>query len=120
MRVPVALLVEDITQDDSGRLNLLGVVDFIRVASFPATVEPLHLYFRFVGTAFDKGTTKTVGITLMGLDEVVWEDVVYQPITDNDVVTPKHAVSVPLPPLTFPAPGEYEFIIGIDGKEETR
>ena len=117
MEVAFALLADAANVSRQGKLNILGVFDRIYGTTFPLTWPRMALVARFVASAAEYGTEKTIEIVTIDADGkrlatasgkmTVPQGQAGRPLKINHIL--------PLT-LTFPAPGQYSISILINGE----
>ena len=117
MKVRFAVLTDysNITQE--GKLNILGLFDFIYANRFPASHHEMQLVMRFEADISERGQQKEVKVCLIdGRGEQILELNGRMTIGDakpGDLLFFNHVLT--LRNLVFPSEGDYGFDIYIDG-----
>ena len=118
MKVRFALLADYSNVTQEGKINILGLFDFIIAAQFPATIPEIRLVVRFEADISEQGQQKEVQVRL--IDEHGGKM-----IELNGRIPVVEAESGPmlfidqiliLRNITFPSAGDYQFDIYVDDK----
>lgn len=119
MRVRFALLADYSNITREGKINILGLFDFVNAPDFPATHAEMQLVIRFEADMSERGEQKEVEVrlindradTLMSLAAVItvgnFPPTEMMPFINSVLI---------LRNLVFPAAGDYAFDIYIDGQ----
>lgn len=121
MDVDLALLADAATIDASGKLNILGVFDRIRVARFPAKHGRVCLVLRFIGGTADAGPHELIirlvdpsGQEMLSLNGEL--KVAPGPGSLSGGLRIPHVLN--LDGVVFPEAGRYSFEVILDGSHQ--
>lgn len=121
MKVEIFALCDYASTDASGKVNLLGIFDFIAAPTLPVTLNLCAVVARFRFTHADEGV-KSVKITLVDKDgEMIMPALETQiPVRiASDTPTATAQVVSTIMQLRLPNYGEYTLELTIDGRQET-
>jgi hypothetical protein len=118
LRVRFALLADYSNVTREGKINILGLFDFINARDFPAMHAEMQFVIRFEADISERGQQKEVEVrlindradTLMSLDgriTIADFQATQMPFINQVLI---------LRNLVFPAAGDYQFDIYIDGQ----
>ena len=121
MKVRFAALADYSNVSREGKLNILGVFDIIHSLEFPAVVNEIQLVMRFEADITERGQQKEVEVRLIndqGEELLRLGGQLSVPTTEPGEFIISNQVLV-FRGITFPAPGDYQFDIYIDGIRST-
>ncbi len=117
MDVAFALLADAANVSREGKLNVLGVFDRLHGSKFPFTWPRMMLVMRFVASAAEYGTEKTIDIITLDADGKKLGTASGKMTLPTGASGRQLKINHVLPmTMTFPAPGEYSIEILINGE----
>ena len=117
MEVAFALLADAANVSREGKLNILGAFDRIYGAKFPLTWPRMMLVVRFVASAAEYGTEKSLEIVTLDADGKKLGSATGKMKLPERPAGRQLKINHVLPmTMTFPSPGEYSIDILINGE----
>ena len=117
MEVAFALLADAANVSREGKLNILGAFDRIYGAKFPLTWPRMMLVMRFVASAAEYGTEKSVEIVTLDADGKKLGTASGKMKVPTAQSGRQLKINHVLPmTVTFPAPGQYSIEILVNGE----
>ena len=117
MDVAFALLADAANISQEGKLNILGAFDRIYGSKFPLTWPRMMLVMRFVASAAEFGTEKSIEIVTLDADGkklgTLSGKVTIGAAQSGRQMKINHVLPMT---LTFPGPGEYSIEILVNGE----
>ena len=116
MDIAFALLAEAANVSREGTLNILGSFDRIHGSKFPFTWSRMVLVLRFVASAAEYGTEKSIEIVTIDADGkrlATLKGSVKLPNGSGRQLKINHLLPMT---VTFPAPGEYSIDVLVNGE----
>ena len=117
MDVAFALLADAANVSREGKLNVLGVFDRLHGSKFPFTWPRMMLVMRFVASAAEYGTEKSIDIITLDADGKKLGTASGKMTLPTGASGRQLKINHVLPmTMTFPAPGDYSIEILINGE----
>ncbi len=117
MDVAFALLADGANVSREGKLNILGAFDRLYASTFPFTWPRMMLVARFVASAAEYGTEKSIEIVTLDADGKKLGTASGKMTLPTGVSGRQLKINHILPmTITFPATGEYSVEILINGE----
>lgn len=117
MEVSFALLADAANVSREGKLNILGAFDRIHGGKFPLTWPRMALVTRFVASAAEYGTEKSLEIITLDADGKRLAAATGKMRVPSGKSGRQLRINHVLPmTLTFPGPGEYSIEILVNGE----
>lgn len=117
MDVAFALLADAANVSREGKLNILGAFDRLYASKFPFTWPRMILVARFVASAAEYGTEKTIEIVTMDADGKKLGTASGKMTLPTSATGRELKINHILPmTITFPSTGEYSVEILINGE----
>jgi hypothetical protein len=111
----LATLCDDVREEKTGKVSLMGVFDRFMVADFRAPL-PTFWLFAQIGCEREGEHTLTVEFRRIEGDVIFRGDIKHQVNGKNSVTNLFHAnINLRLERVTIPGPGAYEFSVHSDG-----
>jgi hypothetical protein len=115
--VAFALLADAANVSREGKLNVLGIFDRLHGSKFPFTWPRMMLVMRFVASAAEYGTEKSIDIITLDADGKKLGTASGKMTLPTGASGRQLKINHVLPmTMTFPAPGEYSIEILINGE----
>jgi len=118
VKVRIAVLADYVNVSQEGKINILGVFDFIHAAQFPFTLHEMQLVMRFEADITERGSQKELQVLLIDQrGEKVLELHGRMAISDaspGDLLLFTHVLT--LRNVMFREKGDYQFDIYVDGE----
>lgn len=122
MNVRFAVLADYVNVTQQGKLNILGVFDFIYAAQFPTNLHEMQLVMRFEADISERGQQKELQVLLIDQQgEKVLELNGRMTIGDakpGDLLLYNHVLT--FRNIAFQNEGDYQFDIYVDGTQKSR
>jgi hypothetical protein len=117
MEIAFAMLADAANVSREGKLNVLGAFDRIHGAKFPLTWPRMMLVTRFIASAAEFGTEKTLDIVTMDADGKRLGRASGKMRINEGRAGRQLKINHVLPmSITFPSPGEYSIEILVNGE----
>lgn len=111
----IATLCDDVREEKTGKVSLMGVFDRFMVADFRVAL-PTFWLFAQIGCETEGEHTLTVEFRRVEGDVVLRGDIKHSVVGENSVTHLYHAnINMRLEHVMLPGPGAYEFAIDSDG-----
>lgn len=122
MEVSILLAADYANVDSSGKLNVLGAFAQISAPEFPAIHRSMYLVMKLQAGLGEMGGERQLKTVLFDANrrEVMALSVGFQVPTMEDGVQPEINVILEYRDVTFPYPGDYEFVILIDKDQKAQ
>jgi hypothetical protein len=116
MKLLLSLACEDARPRPDGRLDFLGVFDELQAPGFPAAQERMTVVFVMEWAPAEAGRREFRADLLDGLDRKVLTIEGHTEVGGPAAGSrPRTQLIMPLERVVFPRPGEYRFILDVDG-----